>query len=304
MPDAKLTLSALPPETHIGRVALQISDLERSIAFYRDGLGFTMVEEYVEGGTRVACLGTDASSACLLELHERHGARPVPSGGRLGLYHFAVLLPSQADLGRFVVHAANTGLQFAAADHLFSEALYLTDPDGLQVEVYRDRPRESWEYRDGEVVAETLRLNLDRVVAAAADTRWSGLPTGTSIGHVHLYVGDLNRARRFYVDGLGFAPSVTTFPGALFVAAGGYHHHVGLNTWATGAPVAGADDARLLWWELLVPDVTDVDAATARLASAGLEVTTDATGARTAADAWGIAVRLVAKRRHAALRRT
>jgi len=288
----------LPADVHIGRVVLQVADLERSLAFYRDVIGFDLQTTSDHDNARAAILGVRGRPEHLLELREKTGVRPVPRRGLLGLYHVAVLLPGRADLGRFIVHAANTGARFAAADHLFSEALYLTDPDGLQVEVYCDRPKSAWQYRNGELVGDTLPLDFSPLVSAAEGTSCDGLPPGTTIGHVHFYVGDLTAARTFYVDGLGFAPTITSFPGALFVSAGGYHHHVGLNTWASGAPIATDGDARLVEWELVVDDRATLDAVVERLRSAGIVVADDA-GAVTAHDPWRIAVRVTTDERSA-----
>lgn len=288
MPDAP---PPLPPATHVGRVTLQVADLDRSLTFYEEVVGFHVIEQTTVDGRRVARLGLDGPTTHLLELREKPGVRRVPPRGLIGLYHFAILLPERADLGRFIVHAADAGARFAAADHLFSEALYLTDPDGLQVEVYRDRPRHEWTYRHGEILGDTLPLDFDPIVAAAAGTAWTGLPPGTVIGHVHLYVRDLAPARAFYVSALGFTPTLTSFPGALFVAAGDYHHHVGLNTWAAGAPEATDDDARMLWWDLVLPGPTHVAAAAARLRDAGHDVSAEG-AAFVARDPWKIAVRL------------
>lgn len=284
----------LPATAHVGRVSLQVSDLVRSLAFYQHALGFRLLDQHDMPGGRRARLGAAGDPACLLELHERPGARPVPPGGRLGLYHFAVLLPDRPHLGRFLLHAAATGLRFAASDHLFSESLYLTDPDGLQVEIYRDLPRTEWRYADGEIVGDTRPLDTNSVVSAAGDIPWQGLPAGTTIGHVHLYVGDLDRARAFYAEALGLTPTLTYFPGALFMAAGGYHHHVGVNIWAAGAPIAAADDARLLCWDLVLPDEGEVAATASRLERRYQVDVHD--GAISAADPWSIAVRLVTAR--------
>jgi catechol 2,3-dioxygenase len=285
----------LPSATHVGRVTLQVANLDLSLRFYEDVVGFHVIDHTTVDGRRVARLGLDRPTTHMLELREKPGVRRVPPRGLIGLYHFAILLPERADLGRFIAHAANAGARFAAADHLFSEALYLTDPDGLQVEVYRDRPRHEWTYRDGEIVGDTLPLDFNPIVAAAAGTTWTGLPAGTVIGHVHLYVRDLVQARAFYVSALGFAPTLTSFPGALFVAAGDYHHHVGLNTWAAAAPQATDDDARMLVWDLVLPDLMHVAAAAARLRETGHEVTSEG-DAFVARDPWDIAVRLTTGR--------
>jgi catechol 2,3-dioxygenase len=283
----------LPGSTRVGRVALQVADLERSLAFYRDVVGFREIARESAGGTLTAALGAPQADEPLVLLHEMRSARPVPRRGLLGLYHFALLLPDRASLGRFVRHVGDAGLQVGSADHLVSEALYLTDPDGLQMEVYADRPRESWSVRNGEVMMAVDPLDVQGLLAAGGDAAWSGVPADSTIGHVHFYVGDLARAEAFYHLGLGFDKVAWTFPGALFISAGGYHHHVGLNTWAAGSPPATDADARLLDWELVLPDDRAVAGAVKGLRDAGF-TTTDAGGRMTATDPWGIRVALVA----------
>jgi catechol 2,3-dioxygenase len=290
----------LPAATRVGTVRLQVSDLERSLAFYRDLLGMQLGTR--DGG--IARLGAPAEGAGaarpLVELHERRGAHPVPRRGRLGLYHFAVLLPSRAALGALVRVLAPTGAISGAADHLVSEALYLFDPDGLGVEIYADRPRASWERRGRELVMATEPLDL-RAVAAAAEAPWAGMPPGTVVGHVHLHVGDLERARDFYHRGLGLDVVVWGYPGALFLSAGGYHHHLGTNVWAAGAEPAARDEARLLEWELVLPTPDDVQAAAASVEAVRGGESGEGRGAARAAgedrvldDPWAIAVRLTA----------
>lgn len=286
------TPPTLPAEAHVGRVSLQVADLDRSRAFYERVIGFTPIELTSDDGHRVARLGPQQSNRWLLELYETPGVRPLPPRGLIGLYHFAILLPERADLGRFIVHATNAGVRMGAADHLVSEALYLIDPDGLQVEVYADRPRASWPLADGRIQLATLPLDFDPIVSAAGRTTWQGLPPATTIGHVHFYVGDIPNAHAFYVDGLGFEPIVTDIPGVLFVAAGGYHHHVGLNTWASRASVATDDDARIRFWELVVPGAAPVEDAIERLTRAGYHVHRS-NEFPLAADPWNIVVRLL-----------
>lgn len=178
-------------------------------------------------------------------------------------------------------------MHFGASDHLVSEALYLSDPDGLGIEVYADRPRSDWQSRDGELAMTTIPLDLEGVVAAANGERWSGMPAGTRIGHVHLHVGDLTRGEAFYHTALGFDKVVWSYPHALFLSAGGYHHHLGINTWAGPRATAPApDEAQLLEWELLLPTDADVDAATASLEQAGHMVEEREDGANVR-DPWG-----------------
>jgi len=223
----------LPSDAHIGQVSLTVSDLDRSLLFYQDVLGFA--ESKRDG--RSSFLAPQ-DGRVLIELHERKDAiaRPRRSSG---LFHFAILVPSRAALGRSLRRLADKRWPMSgAADHLVSEALYLNDPDGLGIEIYRDRPRDSWRVVDGELAMSTDPLDLQAIHdEPGADTPWRGLESGTVMGHVHLHVPHLDTAEAFYCGRIGFEPVVRRYPGALFVAAGGYHHHLGLNTWAgVGAP--------------------------------------------------------------------
>jgi len=286
----------LPDGTHIGAVALQVASLDRSLGFYEGVIGYRTLERCDGATGPIAVLGNHADDRVLFELHEKPGVRPVPRRGLLGLYHSAVLLPSRADLGRFLTHAASRGVHIGSADHVVSEALYLVDPDGLTVEVYRDRPRSEWIVNDnGEIGMGMLPLDLEGIQRDGGGTKWDGLPRGTTIGHVHFYIGDLDAASTFYHNGLGFDRMVWTFPGALFVSAGGYHHHVGLNIWAAGSPVATDADARVLRWDLALPDASSLDAAVANLTHGGVVVEKKSDGAY-ATDPWGITVRVIAER--------
>jgi len=219
----------------------------------------------------------------------------VPKRGRIGLYHFAILLPDRPSLGRFLAHLEELGAYAGMSDHFVSEAIYLTDPDGLGIEVYADRPRSTWKNHDGQLVMTTVPLDVESVMRAAADSAegvtWQGMPPGTVIGHVHLHVGDLENAAAFYHGGLGLDKTVWNYPGALFLSAGGYHHHLGTNTWAAGAPPAGPEDARLLEWEVLVPSVADAEAAAQSLTAARRDVRSDQND-WLAADPWGTVVRI------------
>lgn len=276
----------LPPEARVGRVKLQVSELSRSTDYYRDVLGFTVMSRELSS----ARLGVAGAADYLIELHQERGTRPVPRAGVLGLYHFAILLPSRTALGQFVRHLARKQLQFGAADHLVSEAIYLWDPDGLGIEVYADRPRDAWRAHGRELVMTTERLDLHALVEQAVGTgEWSGMPAGTTIGHVHFSVGDLKEASRFFHQALGLDTVVWSYPGALFMSAGAYHHHVGTNAWAMGARPATAGDARLLEWELVVPTSTDVRAAEDSLRAAGYSARAGVT-----VDPWGTPLRLTA----------
>lgn len=284
--------SRLPASTRVGTVALQVADLQRSLAWYRDVLGARLLTRT----DAMATLGAVGQEAPLLELHERVGAAPMPARGRLGLFHVAWLLPDRAALGRFLVHASTRGEPMGSADHLVSEALYLQDPDGLGVEVYADRPRTEWQVQGGEVQMASLPIDAAALQRAAAGARWTGLPEGSRIGHVHLHVGDLQRSTAFYRDVVGLGVTNTRYPGAVFLAAGDYHHHLGTNTWAGSAAVAVSEhDARLLWWELRVPDAVAVDAVAERAQVHAGDGGTPGRHRVVLTDPWGTCVHVVAE---------
>jgi NAD+-dependent protein deacetylase sirtuin 4 len=207
--------------------------------------GRRFVYRAVEQGVPIAVVNlgpTRADEVAAVRVEERLGAvlpeveRALLDRGRGGLYHFAILLPDRAALGRLVAHLAREGVRVGAADHLVSEALYLQDPDGLGIEVYADRPRSEWRHRDRQLLMATDPLDLPELARSAGAEPWTGAPAGTRLGHVHLHVGDIHRAAEFYHAALGFDRMVWSYPGALFLAAGGYHHHLGVNTWARRRP--------------------------------------------------------------------
>jgi catechol 2,3-dioxygenase len=281
----------LPGEIRLGPVRLQVSDLAKSIDYYERVIGLRTLDRT----PTTARLGAKDDGATLVELRERKGATPVPRRGRLGLYHFAILLPDRAALGRLLAHLTALGGHVGMADHLVSEALYLTDPDGLGIEVYVDRPPDSWRVEGNTLAMASDPLNVPDLLDAGGGVAWTGAPRGTRIGHVHLYVADLSAATAFYHSALGFDKVVLDFPGAQFFSAGGYHHHVGTNTWAAGAPRPTDSDARLLEWTIHLPAPTDVEAAAKSLAGAGYAVGREA-GDAVAADPWGTPVRISAAR--------
>jgi catechol 2,3-dioxygenase len=277
----------LPDATRIGRVSLQVANLARSVTYYETVIGLRVIEAM----PGMSVLAAQHDSAPLLELHEKAGVRAVARRGNIGLYHFAILLPDRASLGRFIAHLAEIGAYAGMSDHLVSEAVYLTDPDGLGIEVYADRPRGEWRTRDRQLTMATEPLNVADVIAAAGGISWTGMPAGTVIGHVHLYVRDIDEAAAFYHAGLGFDKVVWNYPGALFMSAGGYHHHLGTNTWVAGAALSTDDDARLLEWELLVPTGAAIDGAVASVGAGGFNATRDG-GDGVVRDPWGTQLRL------------
>ena len=276
----------LPADTRLGRVKLQISDIARSLDYYERVLGLRTLDR----SSTHAVLGAQSGDEPLVELRERRGARMVPRRGLLGLFHFAILLPDRASLGRFLLHLGELDEQPGMSDHLVSEAIYLQDPDNLGIEVYSDRPQSTWKRVMGQLEMATIPLDVRDVIAAGGDAIWTGAPAGTTMGHMHLHVGDIEQASAFYHDALGLDKTVWSYPGALFMSAGGYHHHLGTNTWARGAPSASDDDAKLLEWEIIVPSVGDVEAAAASLSQA-FRVRAEGEGVVTS-DPWGTRVRI------------
>ena len=276
----------LPDATKLGPVRLQVADIQRSLDYYQTVLGLRVLTR----SEHAASLGP-AEDTTLVWLQARHGARPVPRRGVLGLYHFAILLPDRAALGRFLGHVEHIGAYVGTADHFVSEAIYLTDPDGLGIEVYADRPRATWRHQGRQLYMTTEPLDARAVAAAGEGKPWTGMPAGTVMGHVHLHVGDLDRAAAFYHRGLGFDKTVWDYPGALFLAAGGYHHHLGTNTWSSGAPAA-EDQARLLSWDVVVPNRADAVNAARSLSASGCTPAEDA-ASWSASDPWGTTVRII-----------
>lgn len=279
----------LPASTRIGGVRLRVADLARSLRFYQEVLGFRLLAQG-DGRATLAASGDDAP---LLELEG--GATPGSRAPRLGLYHVAILLPDRAALGRFVAHLSALGVRAGAGDHFVSEAIYLEDPDGLGIEVYADRPRSAWRTRGRELDIGTTALDLGSLVRASRGEPWTGMPAGTTIGHVHLSVGDLAAAARFYHEALGFDVMTSSYPGALFVSAGGYHHHLGMNTWVGPRAVpAGETEPRLLEWRIVVPTADDAEAAARSAEAAGYVVRREADG-WTATDPWNTPLRVTAE---------
>jgi catechol 2,3-dioxygenase len=255
----------IDPGTTIGAVHLTISDLRRSVRFYETHLGFSVHRR----DERTAWLG--AGGADLLVLTQCESAPRVR--GTTGLYHFAILVPSRADLARSLrrLVATDTIMQ-GAADHGVSEALYLADEDGNGIEIYRDRSRDQWPIVGGHLRMGADPFDLDALLTEAgrADST-AGLPAGTVIGHVHLHVSRLEDAHAFYVDLLGFELMQRYGPSALFVAAGGYHHHIGLNTWAgVGAPPPPPGAIGLQHFVVVFPDDAARDSVVGRLTKAGI----------------------------------
>ena len=265
--------TSIDPATSMGTVRLTVPDVERSRGFYERALGLR-AEELPNGDVALGATG----GSPLVELHGDPSAPPLDRRAP-GLFHLAILLPSRRDLAVALARVGNARVLLdGASDHLVSEALYLSDPDGNGIEIYRDRPREEWRVRDGMLEMATLPLDLDSVMGelAADDEIAPAAPSGTRIGHVHLQVADLEQAERFYSGVLGFDVMVRGYPGALFVSAGGYHHHLGLNTWhSAGAPPRTPEAAGLRSFEVLLSSDQELDRVLDRVRAAGLEPTVE-----------------------------
>jgi catechol 2,3-dioxygenase len=283
---------ALPADTAVGPVRLAVADRDTQ-SFYQRALGLHPLDQR-DGAVR---LGPD-EGAPVVELVVEPDALARP-GGTTGLFHQAILLPSRHDLAQALHRVIDCGWRLTgASDHLVSEALYLNDPEGNGIELYCDRPREEWRRSEnGELEMATLPLDLQSLIDElhGAEVQDSGAPAETRIGHVHLNVGDLVAAEAFYNGALGFEVTVRGYPGALFLSAGGYHHHVGLNTWTgEGAPPPPPGARGLRWFDVELPTPADVDAAADRLERAGADPVRDGDAVR-ATDPAGNGVRIRAR---------
>ncbi len=263
--------ASIAPDTVMGTVALTVSDLDRSREFYERAIGL----QAADGADGTIALSASGGHP-LVELRG-DGSAPRLDRRATGLYHLAILLPTRLDLAHALARLADARWPLdGASDHLVSEALYLSDPDGNGIEIYRDRPRQEWRHSGGQLEMSTLPLDLRGVLSELAEATepQAGAPARTTIGHVHLQVADIHEAEAFYHGVLGFEVTVRSYPGALFVSAGGYHHHVGLNTWHSlhlPPPPPGAIGLRR--FEVQLPDREQLDAVLARLRAAGVAIT-------------------------------
>jgi catechol 2,3-dioxygenase len=254
---------------------LKVADLQRSLTFYVQGIGMSMLEQ----GDRNATLG--AGGRPIVRLQEVAGARRQPPD-TTGLYHAAILFPDRQSLAVKISQLAAAGMSLGQGDHLVSEAFYLSDPDGNGLELYRDRPRSEWEWDGGQVRMATDPVDVEGMFAEIRDPDAAlanpAAPEGTKLGHVHLRVGDVSQAEKFYVDTLGFDVTAR-WPGALFVSAGGYHHHLGLNTWQSrGAKPPAEPSVGLREFSLTLPDQEEIQQLVDRVLVAGFKTEMDGDG--------------------------
>jgi catechol 2,3-dioxygenase len=285
-PSATVTFANRTP-LRIGAVGLKARDLPRLTDFYNQAIGL----ELIDRDAKTARLG--AGGVTLLELEAAPDAMP-DDPRTAGLYHTAFLQPTRPDLARWLVHAAQKRVALTgASDHAVSEAIYLDDPEGNGIEVYRDRLPQEWRWNGDRIHMTTERLDLDNLAADAANTSYSGGPAGLRIGHIHLRVGDLGVTQQFYCDTVGLNPTAGR-GGALFMSSGRYHHHVGSNIWhSAGAGRRDDDRAGLSWFAIEASDAAERDATLARLRAANLPLGSSAQGPEVR-DPYGTRVRFSA----------
>lgn len=257
-----------PPATHVEHVKINVSNLDHSIKFYTETLGFSLLD----GNSQSARLTTDGKTS-ILSLYQPDGV--TPKARTSGLFHFAILLPNRADLAAITLQLANKNIRFGSADHLVSEALYLNDPDGNGIEIYIDRPSDEWNWQNGQVEMTTDPLDFENLLKSFnPNQQWNGMPKDTVMGHLHLHVGDLESAVKFYTEGLGLEV-VCDFGGqAMFMSSENYHHHIAVNIWnGRGAPVPDENSVGLNYYVLRYPDKTSRNTAVVRLENNGFTVT-------------------------------
>lgn len=281
--NANMSPFQLPETTHIGYVHLRVRDLERTLAFYVDVLGLKLVS----GGMHTATLSANGRGPGLLVLTEKKDASVRPHRAT-GLYHVAFRVPNRRALAMSIQHLrASSWPLDGFADHDVSEAVYLSDPDGNGIEIYNDRPRATWPLRGGQVEMVTVPLDLDDLMGELADWpgTWESMDDGTDVGHVHLRVSDLDRAESFYSGLLGFDVTQRSLPGARFMSAGGYHHHIGANVWHSehGARPP-ADALGLISYSIVVADGESLRALGQRLHDASVPVNAGDDGGLRAGD--------------------
>jgi catechol 2,3-dioxygenase len=268
-PSATVTFANRTP-LRIGAVGLKARDLSRLTDFYNQAIGLAVIDR----DSKTARLG--AGGVTLLELEAAPSALP-DDPRTAGLFHTAFLQPTRGDLARWLVHIARNRVPLSgASDHLVSEAIYLDDPEGNGIEVYRDRMPEEWTWNGSHIKMATDRLDLDNLAADAGNAAYAGAPEGLRIGHIHLRVGDLATTQKFYCDALGLDPTSGRH-GALFMSSGHYHHHVGSNIWqSAGAGMRDDNRAGLSWFAFEAKDAATRDATLARLKTANVPGTAGA----------------------------
>ncbi|WP_087974694.1 VOC family protein [Oceanobacillus rekensis] len=257
------------PATFVGHINIKVENLERSLQYYQEIIGFDILEQT----SQKAKLTTDGKTS-ILSLEQPENV--IPKQGRTtGLYHFALLLPKKVDLANIVVHLSEKGVRFGSSDHLVSEALYLHDPDGNEIEIYIDRDPSEWSWNGEEVAMAVDPLDFERLLTNCVPGElWNGMPKGTLMGHIHLHVSELEKTEEFYVKGLGFDVVNRYGRQALFLSTDKYHHHIGVNTWnGVGAPKPPENSVGMESFTLVLPDEEAINETIDSLQKIGVPVT-------------------------------
>ncbi|WP_227939363.1 VOC family protein [Alkalihalobacillus deserti] len=256
------------PTTFVDHVKLRVENLERSLHYYQEVIGFKILEQT----KTTAKLTTDGKTSVLSIEQPEHVVRK--QGRTTGLYHFALLLPNRSDLANIVFHFIEKEVQIGSSDHLVSEALYLSDPDGNGIEIYVDRDPSEWSWNNGNVAMTVDPLNFEDLLSNGKQQEWKGLPVGTVMGHIHLHVAELQKTEQFYTKGLGFEVVNRYGAQALFISTEKYHHHIGLNTWnGVGAPTPPVNSVGLESFTLMLANEETRNTIMAQLKEIGASVT-------------------------------
>ncbi|MDQ0230879.1 VOC family protein [Metabacillus malikii] len=254
------------PYIYVSEVSIKVGDLTKSLQFYEQIVGLKLLEK----AGSIATLTADDRTP-ILKLEQPEGVTPKEEK-TVGLYHFALLLPTRKDLSEYLRHILKIGYPIGAADHHVSEALYLNDPDGNGIEIYRDRPDSEWIWKDGLVHMTTEQLDGNAILAESSG-EWSRLPSNTKMGHIHLHVNDVKRAETFYTELLGFEV-VSYYPQAAFLSSGNYHHHIAINLWqGADAKKPSHNSVGLNWYTIVYPNVQTLDRIVANLKQQDVPIT-------------------------------
>lgn len=256
--------------TFISHVHLNVSDLTKMVQFYENVIGLHVLEQ--SANTAMLGVGEEA----FLTLHAPEAVKPKQHR-ETGLYHFAILVPTARDLGVVLRHFINLKIPLGAADHIVSEALYLSDPEGNGIEIYADIDSDMWTWESGYVTMSTLKLDHAQLLQLSEGEAWNGLPEGTKMGHLHLHVSQLEDARQFY-ETLGFQV-VSELPTALFMSTEGYHHHIAVNVWnGTNIPTPASETIGLRGAVMQFKNNEALEEAVQRLREANFSVSTAQNG--------------------------
>ncbi|WP_058306175.1 VOC family protein [Gracilibacillus massiliensis] len=255
------------PNTYVSHVKINVQDLNRSIQFYQQIVGFDILEK-----TDSQAILTADGRTSILSLQQPKNAEPKQAR-TTGLYHFAILLPNRSDLANFVFHCIKNNVRLGSSDHLVSEALYFNDPDGNGIEVYIDKDPNTWTWQNDQVVMAVDPLDFEDLLKEGQQGAWQGLPAQTVMGHIHLHVAAIAKTKFFYEEGLGFETVCQFGDQALFISTGKYHHHIGLNTWnGVGAPSPSENSAGLVSFTLTYPSKEVLNNTLSNLTAIGVHV--------------------------------